>query len=160
VVNGEGGDNDFTGLGSSLDAARTGDVFVGYEDFQSARGRSVVRVSKTENGGDSWSHSRVDAAPVMGWNTAVHVLTGSSGNTSSAFAAYWFARGQPLKGGARIAHSDDGAAPWSVFKIPDPRYVEPYLDMAAPDAGVQFVSYQARMAEAPKLRLARVHVAE
>jgi hypothetical protein len=161
VVKGEDGDSDFTGLGSSLDAARTGEVFIAYEDFQQARGRSVMRVSRSDDAGKTWSHSRVEASAVLGWNTSVRVLTNDSGNTAAAFTAYWMARGQPLRGQARLAHSTDGAAPWSVFRIPEHRYVEPYLDMAAPANTVQFVAYQVRPAErTPFLRLARVHVAD
>ena len=156
VVAGEGGDDDYAGLGNSLDVTRSGDVYVSYEDFQRSRGRSVVRVSKTSNLGESWSTNRVQAATFIGWNTAIRVIERSA--TTHAFVAYWYGRPNPeLKGRVRIAHSEDGAETWSVTTIHERRYVDPYLDLAAPTPGVQYISYQARNTGGGTiLRVARV----
>jgi hypothetical protein len=160
TVDGQGGDGDFTGLGASLDIARNGDVFIAYEDFQQSLGRSVVRVSTSDDGGASWARSRVEGAPIVGWNTAIRVLIGSDDEVSDAFVSYWLARGQPLRGHAKIAYSSDASPPWERFRIPEQRYVEPYLDMAVPNDSRQFVSYQARSSRGPILRVARIHVPE
>jgi hypothetical protein len=157
-VAGAGGDDNFTGLGASLDAARNGEVYVAFEDFQQARGRSVVKVARTEGPGEAWELSRLQASPVVGWNTSIDVLPTDA--EPVAFTSYWYAKGTPLVGKARLAYSDDGAASWEVFRVPEHRYVDPYLDMSAPARRVQYVTYQVKNGEGERfLRLARLHVA-
>jgi hypothetical protein len=156
MVAGEGGDDDFAGLGNSLDVSDSGDAYVAYEDFQRSRGRSVVRVSKTSDLGMSWSTHRVQAATFIGWNTAIHLVEPPAG--TQAFVAYWYGRPNPeLKGRVRLAHSSDGTKTWTITTVQDRHYVEPYLDLAAPSAGIQYVSYQARDATSGTiLRVARI----
>lgn len=159
-VAGQGGDEDYTGLGNSLDVSRSGDVYLSYEDFQPQRGRSVLRVSKSTDGGSTWTRSRADAAPILGWNTAIHVLSNPPPAQTHAFVAYWYGRlGDELKGQVRLAYSDDEAETWSISTVRDRHYVFPYLDLTVPESGVQYVSYQARTeAGETILRVARLNV--
>jgi hypothetical protein len=57
-----------------------------------------------------------------------------------------------------LAVSSDGGTTWSPQAIPDPRYVQPYLDSSAPSAAVQYESYQTTdlSGDGEALRVARV----
>lgn len=158
VIAGEGDDNDFTGLGSSLDVTRLNHVYVSYEDFQQSRGRSLVRVTKSLDGGATWSTSRIQAGTYIGWNTAIHVVSNPAPAPTDIFVAYWYGRpGPPIKGRIRLAHGEEGEDAWSVLTVPERRYADVYLDLAAPSSNVQYVSYQAREGGKTILRVARTN---
>lgn len=156
---GQGDDNNFTGLGSSLDVPRNGHVYTAYENFRQARGISVVRVAKSPDGGDSWTDVRVDSAIFLGWNTSIDVVAKPEPALDHAFVTYWFGRPNtsPPKGRLRFAYSRDDGATWTPRTISEKRHVEPFIDLVAPSENVQYISYQSRHPENEMiLRVAKV----
>ena len=147
-------DHNFTGLGSSIAVSRFGTVYVSYEDFHPQETRSIVKVAKSVDGGLSWSTTSIDQDVFIGVNTSINVL-----GASTLFASYWHQMNQPPKGEAKLARSIDGGITWTVFAVPEPRDVTPYLDSVAPTQHVQYVSYQTAepaTGENSILRIARI----
>jgi hypothetical protein len=130
TVAGEG-DPYLTGLGTSAWVGDSGRVFLAYEDDTTT---GAVKVAYRDPSDTHWTFATVQTDPGIGWNTSVHSVG------SDVYASYWHQVGS--NGEAVLGVSADGGATWSPLPIPDPRYVQPYLDGAAPAANRQFVSYQ------------------
>ena len=148
VVDGTPGDPDLTGLGSSITVTPNRMVFAAYEaDTTSGAFVRVARRNSTQ-----WDVVPVQQDATIGWNTAIHEHNGT------IYVSYWRV---PIggRGVAMFAVSGDNGATWTPFTIPDPRYVEPYIDSTAPSNFTQFESYQTvnpSTYQQPILRVARI----
>jgi hypothetical protein len=151
------GEARYTGLGADLAVTPAGEAYATFEDGPFPDGRGTVRLARTTDGGATWPATEVDRAPVVGWNTGV-VAIPTAGPTHVA-TSYWTLRTRPARQGrVRVATSDDGGATWLVTVLPEPGYVQPYLDVDAPRPGIRFVSYQVGDPGSPRsvLRVARI----
>jgi hypothetical protein len=149
VVDGTPGDPDLTGLASSITVAPNRRVFAAYEADTTSG--TFVRVARTTNG-TQWEVVPVQQDATIGWNTAIHEYN------RKLYVSYWRV---PVggRGVAMFAVSGDNGATWTPFTIPDPRYVEPYIDSTAPSNFTQFESYQTvdpSTYQQPILRVARI----
>jgi hypothetical protein len=140
----------YTGLGDAI-ALSGGALHVSYEDFSGSI--SILKVATSTDGGTSWSIVPVEQAVYVGSNTSVHTV-----GSARVFVSYWHANAQTLKGKPRLATSADGGATWSILTVPERQNVDLYIDLAAPAAAVQFISYQTRNfdTDASTLRVARI----
>jgi len=148
IIDGAPGDSDTTGLGSSICVAG-GSVLTAYE-ADTTQG-TFVRVAKAIFGQFGWDIVPVQQGSVIGWNTAIHAP-----DSSHVYVSYWLYDGS--NGHAVLASSLDGGATWAPVTIPEPGYVQPYLDSTAPSTATQYVSYQTYdlSTGATTLRVARI----
>jgi hypothetical protein len=148
IIDGPPGDLDITGLGSSICVAG-GAVLTAYE-ADTSQG-TFVRVAKATFGQSGWTIVPVQQGSVIGWNTAIHAP-----DSSHVYVSYWLYDGS--NGHANFATSADGGSTWTPSTIPEPGYVQPYLDSTAPSTATQYVSYQTYdlSTGATTLRLAKI----
>jgi hypothetical protein len=150
LVAGSASDELYSGLGASIAVWRPWVVFLAYEEADRAS------VLFTRDAGRTWTRS--DLGP-GGWDTGTEVRRDMTTGRLAVFVSFWFVRLEPsYKGRVRLGSSFDGGVTWSVTVIPEPRSVAPYLDIAAPQADVRFVSYQTESptTSATALKVARV----
>lgn len=149
VVDGTSGDSDLTGLGSSITVTPNRTVFTAYEADTTSG--NFVRVASSTNG-TQWNVVTVQQGGYIGVNTAIHEYNGK------LYLSYWSV---PVgsRGLAMFAVSGDNGVTWTPVTIRDPRYVQPYIDSAAPSNFTQFESYQTvdpSTFDQPILRVARI----
>jgi hypothetical protein len=103
----------------------------------------VVKVIRSSDLGATWARSTVDSAFGVGGKLSLQVVPTVPASPPTVMLTYWYLFTEPdYWGRAHLALSSDGGQVWSVWTIPDPGYVSPYIDAAAPSASVAFVSYQ------------------
>jgi hypothetical protein len=151
VAAGASGDGLYTGIGASIAVSPSGVVFLTFDRGDGA-GTSVL---STPDGGSTWSESQLGPS---GWDTGTEERRDPVTGLPDVFTAFWYIRPSPLKGRVRLASSLDGGTTWTETVIPEPRFVAPYLDIAAPRPDVRFVSYQTedQTTHATVLMVARV----
>ena len=124
------------GMGADLAALSSQDLLFGYEDLWNG---SRVDVSASHDGGATWTHQTLQEGDMVGWNLDLEAV-----GSGQALLSYWWVEGSPgpETGHAQLASTSDGGATWSIETVPEPMYVNPYIDVAAADLDTPFVAYQ------------------